>query len=322
MLQPHVCEDIIGIMELMKTDWFRKHEGKCRLMSKENVYIAMNKQGATSLFSDACNMKAFCDFEPMWYELGLSMVQRWMVGESNGTFMTIMNKNESKIKKNVNQGRIKLDNGKKEFYDQSELRKELEDACDLPHRFIQYADEITRIAHYILFGEMISLANKQKLYKGTINGTPPFNSGNILQAVYDMNEKPENRIFTNTHIEGEQVRQEKRAPIRINCLNKSFCDEKGHMRLPTSVGQKASCMYLDYSGWDGNVSAQERALEAKWMSSLYVPELEGAIMNCCRELCYAVCINHTGDMILRGGQRGSGEILTLIGNTVGGCEYI
>ncbi|KOC70351.1 hypothetical protein WH47_02854 [Habropoda laboriosa] len=84
-------------------------------------------------------------------------------------------------------------------------------------------------------------------------------------------------------------------------------EEKGH---------ESVSVCLNYSGWDGTVSLEERIVEVDFISTFYPPMFRSAIMNCAREIACPITLNDDGDVWLRAGQRGSGELLTSLGNTV------
>lgn len=72
---------------------------------------------------------------------------------------------------------------------------------------------------------------------------------------------------------------------------------------------------IDFSGWDGTVTEWERLEEACWIASYYPEHLRPAILNCLLESAYAIVVDDDGNVWIRKGQRGSGELMTSIGNT-------
>ncbi|ALL52888.1 polyprotein [Shayang fly virus 4] len=311
VLPGYVLEELAEILDLMTTEYGKTIEGKCRLLTKEEVYVMLNKNGATSILSKDANLRNYMETHPNWYELSMHYcVNRWRKNQPTHGFFNIMHKNEAKAKKNVEQGNICLERGSDMKYEPDELREELKTYNNLPHRFIQYADEITRIAHYIILGDLIEKNSIQKIYKGTVNGCPPAYLGNVLRAAWDLNEpNDKHKVFTATHVDGKHVKEQ--AGANINVYTSS--------QLPEGVAphedDKPCGLSIDYSSWDGSVSVGERMLEANKLASFYPPGMRSTIMNACREMAFAICLDHDGNVCYRSGHRGSGEILTSIGNT-------
>lgn len=303
----YVLEELAKILELMVTSYGKEILGTCDLLGKEQVYNMMNKNGATSILSKSSNLRAFVEDNANWYEMAMFYcVRRWQKGESTHSFFNIMHKNEAKAKKNVVAGNIILERGPDIKYGDGEIESELKKYNNLPHRFIQFGDEITRIAHYIVFGDLLEKNSYQKIYKGTVNGCPPTFLGNVLRAAWDLNNySEENKIFTYTHINGNRIGDQVGSDLEVDLIDLESNQDAGP---PCGLS-------IDYSSWDSSVSVGERMLEADRIAAFYKPQYRNLIMNACREMAFAICLDHDGNVLFRAGQRGSGEILTSIGNT-------
>nr|QTJ63573.1 polyprotein [Orthopteran flavi-related virus] len=291
-LNPMVMQELADVLPLMVSEYGQGLKRKCNLLGKEKVLSLMNKQGATGIFSKFVNLEDFIAKVPDWYEVCLEYcVKKWKIGEATHGHFSIMHKNEPKARKDAKDGRLQYDCG-------SITRSELIENSHLPHRYIQYADEITRIAHYIVLGDLIDRAGVNKVYKGTINGTPPFTQGNILRACWDLNTPKDQRVF--------DFGENKHGELYIEDVDGYFADSK---RLAAGI-----C--LDFSGWDGTVTSAERYLEYKFISQFYPEALHSTIKHMLAEMSFGICLDHDGNVWLRSGQRGSGEITTSFGNTL------
>nr|UDL13940.1 MAG: polyprotein [Xiangshan flavi-like virus 1] len=258
-------------------------KGKCSLLSEEDVLKAINYQGSTGILDDGQTLREYIDIHPDWYEQCLKQITKWSRGEDGGTYFTCRPKNEPKKKKNVEAGKITSRKGDME---------ELESHNEQGHRFIQFADAKSRLSHYILLGDLIGRANKKKVYKGTINGTPVMRQGVVLRRLWDRH-----------LINGGVITEENQHKFGVRYQGS---DEKS---------EEVSGLCLDYSGWDTSVTLEERLLEAVWLSTFYPDSLKSAIMAACMEMSYPIVTDDDGNCWIRGGQRGSGELLTSIGNT-------
>nr|QTJ63572.1 polyprotein [Orthopteran flavi-related virus] len=291
-LNPMVMQELADILPLMVSEYGRTLQHNCKMLTKDEVLPMLNKQGATGIFSQFNNLKDFITKVPDWYEICMEhCVNKWARGEGTHGHFSIMHKNEPKARKDATDGKLNYASGEV-------TRQELIENSRLPHRYIQYADEITRISHYIVLGDLINKAGINKVYKGTINGTPPFTQGNILRSCWDLNTEQSKRVFDfgdNPH-----------GGLFIEDVNGHFSKEQG----------MAAGVCLDFSGWDGTVTAAERYLEYKFIADFYPPELSNIIKNMLSEMCFGICLNHDGDVWVRSGQRGSGEIITSFGNTL------
>lgn len=294
IINPDVADELRTIMQCLTTRFGRSLFGKLRILDKESVLVMLNKQGATSIMSKDSNLEQFIRSNSNWYDICMKMcVDRWSKGQSSHCFFNVMHKNEPKKKANVESGKISLEKEKKSNYSIEELQQELEEGNNLNHRFIQYADEITRISHYIVLGSLIQKSNTQKLYKGTINGTPPYLVGNILRAAWDINSK-EKFFGKDTVHHGFEVNMEEEIP----------------------EGDDTCGIIIDFSSLDITVSVAERMAEFDWCSQFYPEDYRTMLSKMFEEMVYTICVNHSGDIWLRAGQRGSGEIVTSLGNTL------
>nr|QRW42872.1 MAG: polyprotein [Placeda virus] len=293
-ISPLVMNDIYRIMNLLTSKYGRTLYNKLDICNKDEVLSMINNKGATSVISQTSTLKEFIAKCDDWYEICMKeCVMKWATGKDTFGFFNVMHKNEPKAKKNFEGGKIKLERGSKNQYSQDELAAELQEHCMLGHRFIQYADEITRLSHYIVLGKLLQAANTQKLYKGTINGTPPFIVGNIMRAVWDFNSKKP--FFTGDETQHGMKYDPKFSQYR---------------------GKEPAAVILDFSGFDGSVSIDERMCEAHWIAKFFKPHLKNTILNMCKEMAMVICIDHSGRVWLRQGQRGSGEVITSLCNTL------
>nr|UDL13941.1 MAG: polyprotein [Xiangshan flavi-like virus 2] len=292
---------ISDAIELLQTDYSKSIKGKCRLLGKDEVEVMLNKQGATGLLDDSHSIGEFILKHHDWYEQARSLISTWSNGEPSSSYFTVRPKNEPKKKKVVN------DAGRLEF-DRDVNVEELEEHNSQGHRFIQFADAITRIAHYILLGDVIERGGKKKLYKGTINGCPTMHQGKVMRAVWDMCSEKKDRVY--------QPGWNTISNIGYTYAPHVASEEYSDGKYPKLNGTGETIgMCVDFSGWDGSVTSYERLLEANWLASFYPPNLRTAVMNCCKEQAFAICLDDDGDVWVRAGQRGSGELLTSIGNT-------
>lgn len=298
-LSPLALRELAHIMELMLTEEGKRNLGQCRLLTEEEVLIALNYNGATGIISDSPNIREFINKHPNWYNMCMELcVNKWRDGRPTHSYCSIMHKNEPKVKKNAEDGKLTNKVGS--------TQEELAEYNSLPHRYIQFFDEITRLSHYIVIGDYLNRSSFKKFYKGTINGTPPYLVGKVLRAAWDLNETKDQRIYHPGH--------NPISDITIVPLTKEpeyYPD--GYFKLGGK--DKAKGMCADYSGLDGTITVQERYLEAKFVTRFYPTCLYNTIMNMFKDMCYAICITHEGDVYLRDGQRGSGELITSTGNT-------
>lgn len=298
-LRHDVFVELMDIVGNMKTEFGEALVGKCKMLKWEQVLIAMNKGGATGLFSKHNNLRNYIEQNsdmhksgvPMWYYLAETMcLEPWLKGEGTHGYVTVMHKNEPKAKKNVEEG----------FIDRG-TADSLSKYNNLGHRFIQYNDEITRVAHYILFGDLMSKANSHKVYKGTINGTPPHLVGRLLRAMWDLNERVDKRQIHVGVNEGMELRLKMTGTDVLERHPEDF----------------AAAGLLDYSSWDCTVTKQERYIEYLFVRQFYPESMWPMIKKCCEELAFGICIDRDGNMWVRDGQRGSGEVFfTSFGNTL------
>nr|QTJ63570.1 polyprotein [Hymenopteran flavi-related virus] len=284
-------------MDLLETRYSHSIKKKCRLLAKDEVLVRINNRGSTGLLDPGHNLKEYIDRNPDWYESALRRIYKWQNGDPTDTYFTVRAKNEPKKKKIVDSdGKFELKPGVS--------IDELEEHNTQGHRFIQFADAESRLAHYILLGDVIGRGGKTKLYKGTINGCPPMYQGKVMRALWDMASKKEDRVYDEGWNEESDV--------GIGFM-KNMAINTGYNKLCGSGETMAA--NIDFSGWDGTVTAAERLLEADWLAGYYPDDLRSAIMNCCKEMAFAICVDDDGNVWVRRGQRGSGELLTSIGNT-------
>nr|WPA70758.1 MAG: polyprotein [Chalinolobus tuberculatus flavivirus 1] len=287
-LNPIVLKELSDVADQMYTTIGKNALNSMDYMTKEEVLVAINAKGATGKFDNQHNLSAFINAHEDWFELVMQhRVRHYETGTECPSYNTVRFKAESKVKKNVQEGKL--------IYDHTTTREELQNENDLVPRFIMFGDAMTRIAHYIVLGKVLDLANKEKLYKGTMNGTPVHRQGHVLRAVWDMHQENDKREIPNGYSFVHDTEIEQTVPL-------------GDGKTPVGVA-------MDYTGLDGTITAEERFIEARFLSSFYKPKHKQTVMNCLKDMCYAVCVNDAGDVWLRPGQRGSGELVTSFGNT-------
>nr|QTJ63565.1 polyprotein [Neuropteran flavi-related virus] len=294
--------ELAEVMSHMTTDFGKTLIGNCKLLDKETVLGLINKQGATGLFSKQHNLIEYIEANPGWYEAAIQLINNWNLGKPTHSYITVMHKNEPKMKKNVEAGRITSP--------PDVTLEELDKENYLPHRMIQFSDELTRLAHYIVLGDLLTKASAQKVYKGTINGTPAMHQGKVLRAIWEMNGAEHKRFYKNGMNENSDVVIE---PIDPEFVRGEY------MHLGTEPGQEAttaSAAVIDFSGWDGTVTADERYLEYRFIRQFYPKEMWPVLYHMIKDLAFSICVNSDGDLWIRSGQRGSGELLTSFGNTL------
>lgn len=286
------CE-LIKIMSLMYTEYAKSIFTKCKLSGPNEVLIMLNKNGRSGMFSKYPNLREYVNAHsklingvPEWYKIAYDKcIIPWSKGENSHCYISVMHKNEPKAKKNVVDGEVLL----------GLTDGELSDYNSLGHRFIQFADEISRVAHYIVLGDVLSKANNTKLYKGTINGTPPHVVGRIVRALWDSNETEERKVV----VEGNNP--------SLDLVVETF-------KKRESAEVPAACI-MDYSSWDCTVTKQERYGEYVFFRPFFEKKHHMLLKTMMSELCYAICIDNEANVWLRDGQRGSGELTTSFGNT-------
>lgn len=151
---------LIKAFELTDSEYGRNLYGECRLLAKEEVMVAINNQGATGILDLGHTMRDYLQQNEDWYERSIKQIDRGITNKDGGTYFTCRPKNEPKKKKNAEGGKLQNQKGVS--------LEELEEHNEQGHRFIQFADAQTRLSHYILLGDLISKANKCKVYKGTM----------------------------------------------------------------------------------------------------------------------------------------------------------
>jgi hypothetical protein len=184
---------LLMVSRNMESEWGRHlrdrpNSKKLGLLTPDEALAMINKQGATGKFCNFGRMGQYINNTPVWYKRALALMQTWGEGKDTHTYFTLRNKKESKLRKDVDeQGRLK--------YKKSDQMSssDLIDAGDMTARQITFADELTRITHIILFGKLYKMHDISKIYKCSINGTPPHYVGRVLRAVWDSHNQPQNR---------------------------------------------------------------------------------------------------------------------------------
>ncbi len=302
MMSPKYYTLFMGVLHnLLSTKGRRIRDGgegqKFGILSEEETLKMINMKGATGRFSQNGNLKQFIENNPDWYEQGLARVHEWSRGYNTASYATVRPKKESKLRKDVDDdGRLRYEKGQ---VDESTL---LENG-DMTARCITFFDEVTRIAHIILLGSVVNSHHEGKLYRGSINGTPPHHVGKVLRCLWDMQALDKDRILpygkcgeTGTDMYGVDG-------------DGNRLEETPYQR------QEMAAMNLDFSRFDHSVTVEDRAAVYTVMKDLYQSEWHDALSNCLREMTFPICVDDLSNVWTRAGQRGSGEIWTSFENT-------
>nr|QTJ63569.1 polyprotein [Hymenopteran flavi-related virus] len=274
---------IYRAMKLLTSKFGEEMKGKCRILEKEEVLLMINAQGSTGALDEGHTLKDFMNIHQDWYEKCLEQINMWRCGKPTASYFTCRPKNEPKQKKCVDDGRIVVDTSA------------LPEYSEQGHRFIQFADSLTRLSHYVLLGDVLRVSSKNKLYKGTINGTPPMYVGRVMRSIWDSNSLSDDK--------------------EVNFGHNPDSDQFVESIREQVHGSEPMAVCLDYSGWDTTVTLEERLIEADDVASFYPSELRSTIMNCFKEMSCPITVDDDGNVWLRAGQRGSGELFTSYGNT-------
>ncbi|ALL52882.1 polyprotein [Xingshan cricket virus] len=296
-LPRNVSEDFLRISELLMTEWGRAHLDSLGLMTKEEVLHDQNSKGACGFFSDSHNIREYQEKHPDWYERAMGLIECWSEGKPTASYMTAMHKSEPSMKKNASDGRIEMPVGCSS--------EDLKAFNGKTHRYIQFMDELTRLANYILVGKLLRLANENKIYKGTINGTPVMHQGKVMRAVWDSVNTRDPIV-----LEGDNPH------IGVTYQPVPFDSEYQPDGQPHRLQGKPAAVGLDFSAFDGTVTAEELAIAALFFMKFFKGELKQAVWSWCMEEAFPIVVIRDGWMFVRGGQVCSGSLWTSLRNTL------
>ncbi|UHM27618.1 MAG: methyltransferase [Fushun chilo suppressalis flavivirus 1] len=269
----------------MKTEAGKAAEGKCRLLNWQEACDMANKKGAAGLFEGYANLADFIarDGKRQTEEL----IDSYRKGRVCANKDTMREKREPKKRKDVDStGRL--------MYNELEGNEEaIYEGRNLNPRFIQYGDCADRMADIVLFGDMLKRHGEEKLYKGSVGGTPPWHVGNVLKACWNRG--------------------------RSANFNERF--EKNYERVmgvkweAGTIEADMAALSEDFSKFDTTVSLEDLVTEMKFVMSFYPKSLHPTIENRYRHKIWSIVVDDFGNIFLREGRRGSGDIMTSFGNS-------
>lgn len=308
--RPKNVQDFARCVDLLLSDAGRDLLGKSRFLTKEEVLSAMNKQGSTGILDPGHNMADFCETFPNWYEYIIEKIfSKYHKGESSHMYFSVRTKPEPKERKDVVDGRL-------QYEARTVTLEDLEKGKNLSPRFIQFADCLSRLSHYVAFGHLLSYHGKKKLYKGSINGTPPHIQGRVIRSYFDLHNKPEKRIVhlgNNPNLDLDLSPRPGSSITNEMGLNQTQIVGDNEI---TADELLPSALTIDFSALDSTVTTSERMIMCENWKRFFSTEFERNVIDgICREMNYAICLNDEGNIWVRAGQRGSGELLTSIENT-------
>lgn len=294
--------------------------GQFRFMSKEETYAMIVKTGSTGILDPGSTLKEFMEIYPEWYELAWSHVlEPHTKGAPTPSYQSVRIKPEPKGRKDVEDGQL--------VHKKGTTMDELKAGNSLSPRFIQFSDALSRIAHIIAFGHVLEYHGKKKLYKGSINGTPPHIQGRVMRAYWDLHNPYKKRVVHVGNNKELDISVEPTPGYLYKPKDSEIKPLDIEGRLGSSIydESKTSAVYeadlpagltIDFSALDSTVTVSERMIMTDLWKRFFREDQEKAIIEgLCRDMTYAICLDDTGNIWVRDGQRGSGEILTSIENT-------
>lgn len=317
---PKQVYDFAKAVELLLTNNGRSHLGKMRFLTKEEVLVAMNNKGSTGILDPGHNLLNFTELFPEWYEMCWEhLFNKYVTNQATHTYFSVRTKPEPKERKDVDDGRLQYDK-------QTVTIDQLDEGSNLSPRFIQFADSLSRLSHYIAFGYLIQQHGHQKLYKGSINGTPPHIQGRVIRTYWDLHNPTQKRIIHNGNNPNVDLRlnlkkQKLQTETKICITNANYdrlCYDHVDSDTTTQNYQDnlPAGITVDFSALDSTITTSERMTMCEMWKRFFKSDTEKQIIDgICREMNYAICLNDDGDIWVRSGQRGSGELLTSIENT-------
>ncbi|UHM27633.1 MAG: polyprotein [Fushun laodelphax striatellus flavivirus 1] len=319
--------------ELSVSRFGRLIRGHGRFYNEEEILSMINKKGSVGALDPGNTLIEFCEVVPHWFDLVLKQTKMYEEGKPTHAYATCRPKREAKAKKNVENGKfihkpvirtrmtkeeISFENlsGREKVKtenDLEQLREEMESFNKQGFRWIQFYDALTRLTGYHILGWLIDMAGKQKIYKSTVNGCPPFKQGTVLRTIWDLNTPKNERIYHEGINNNSDVCVYWTKQGRERCTRDWDNDGKPYPKLG---GFKQPCgASTDFSGLDGTVTIEERMIESEHFASFYPRQLRETIMNFLLEQSYSIVFDDEGNIWYVVGQRKSGEVTTSIGNT-------
>ncbi|ALK01984.1 polyprotein [Macrosiphum euphorbiae virus 1] len=294
--------------------------GSFRFMSKEETYAMIVKTGSTGILDPGSTLHEFMEIYPEWYELAWQHVlEPHTRGAPTPSYQSVRIKPEPKGRKDVEDGRLQFKKGA--------TLDEIRAGNSLSPRFIQFSDALTRIAHIIAFGHVLEYHGKKKLYKGSINGTPPHIQGRVMRAYWDLHNPYKKRVAHVGNNKEMDICIDPTPGYLYNPRDSKIKSLDIEGRLGASIYEEGKTaneyqedlpagLTIDFSALDSTVTVSERMIMTDlWKRFFDNGDEKRIIEGLCRDMTYAICLDDAGNIWVRDGQRGSGEILTSIENT-------
>nr|BBV14761.1 polyprotein [Sitobion miscanthi flavi-like virus 1] len=318
--EPTCVVDYVKAVHCIMSEAGRSMLGRFRFMTKEETYAQIVKTGSTGILDPGSNLKEFMEIFPEWYELAWEHVLNpHLKGAPTSSYQSVRIKPEPKGRKDAENGRLQ--------YRKGVSNETLKEGTNLSPRFIQFSDALTRIGHIIVFGHILNFHGKHKLYKGSINGTPPHISGRVMRAYWDLHNPVCKRVCHLGNNKELDISVDPKPANEYTVVNSNIqsLDSRGRLNAGNDEEIKAPHEYeddlpagltIDFSALDSTVTVSERMV----MTDLWKRFFDGSdekkiVEGVCRDMIYAICLDDAGNIWVRDGQRGSGEILTSIENT-------
>lgn len=272
-------------MPYIKTKAGREAEGTCKLLTWDEAVIMANKKGAAGIFEGYSNLADFISRDGE--EQTKALIDVYAAGGIAANKDNMREKREPKKRKDVDTtGRLAYN----ELHGNEEA---IYEGRNLLPRFIQYGDCADRMADIMLFGDMLQKHAENKLYKGTVGGTPPWHLGAVLKTCWNR---------------GRSANFNER-------FYKNYEAKMGVKWEASNFEADMAALSEDFSKFDTTVSLEDLVIEMKLVKSFYPKSMHKAIENRYRHKIWSIVVDDFGNIFLREGRRGSGDIMTSFGNS-------
>nr|BBV14763.1 polyprotein [Barley aphid RNA virus 10] len=314
--EPTCVIDYVKAVHCLMSDAGRGMLGKFRFMTKDETYAQIIKTGSTGILDPGSNLKEFMEIFPEWYELAWEEVLNpHLRGGATSSYQSVRIKPEPKGRKDAEEGRLN--------YKKGVPMDKLREGTNLSPRFIQFSDALSRIAHIIVFGHVLNFHGKQKLYKGSINGTPPHISGRVMRAYWDLHNPHQKRVVHVGNNPELDIAVTPNPDIKTDDVECKPLHQSGRLSATrpdedtlNNFEDLPAGLTIDFSALDSTVTVSERMVMTDLWKRFFTSLDEKRIVEgVCKDMIYAMCLDDSGNIWVRDGQRGSGEILTSIENT-------
>nr|QHA33724.1 polyprotein [Atrato Flavi-like virus 1] len=300
------------------TDEYRRiqrgpEDGKFTFWGWDDVVNNCNKKGSANFF-DKRGVKTFRDWIalPSSREEFETCMSRICKGDSLGWREFCMPKEEKKYCKDIDpNGKITIPTDIRA--DSKAFELYVKSRTNLGHRAIQFAEIKLRAVALAIVGPMLFHHNyKKKLYLGSTTGTPLFRLGNVVRAFFDCYLPKENR-----DIDFEDDSNKGRYDAYIKSLDKKFL---AHVSNSNSINAKkgrplVSIGEMDYSSYDQTVTKSDHAEAYLFARDIYRKECHIGLKTYYAIHMMMPVLTPDGHLVLRVGQRGSGQQTTSFDNT-------